>query len=61
MADNLTAALLEVFEPPDVPASWALPTAPLPVLLKYLPYGTIEQTIPYLVRRAQENKAVLQG
>ncbi|KAA0725446.1 Hydroxyproline dehydrogenase [Triplophysa tibetana] len=28
---------------------------------KSVPYGTVDNTLPYLVRRAQENRAVLQG
>lgn len=28
---------------------------------KSVPYGTVDDTLPYLVRRAQENRTVLQG
>lgn len=28
---------------------------------KSVPYGSVEDTLPYLVRRAQENRTVLQG
>ncbi|XP_013420751.1 hydroxyproline dehydrogenase isoform X2 [Lingula anatina] len=30
-------------------------------IYKSLPYGTVEETLPYLSRRAQENKSVLMG
>lgn len=28
---------------------------------KSVPYGSVDNTLPYLVRRAQENRTVLQG
>ncbi|XP_034049127.1 hydroxyproline dehydrogenase-like [Thalassophryne amazonica] len=28
---------------------------------KSVPYGSVDDTVPYLVRRAQENRTVLQG
>lgn len=28
---------------------------------KSVPYGSVDDTLPYLVRRAQENRTVLQG
>ncbi|CAN0492022.1 unnamed protein product, partial [Hapterophycus canaliculatus] len=28
---------------------------------KYIPYGKVGETIPYLLRRAQENSAMLGG
>jgi len=35
--------------------------SPLPVVSKYVPYGTIVEVMPYLARRAIENKSVLGG
>lgn len=31
------------------------------VVYKSVPYGSLDDTLPYLVRRAQENRTVLQG
>lgn len=30
-------------------------------IYKSVPYGSVDDTLPYLVRRAQENRTVLQG
>ncbi|PWN25541.1 FAD-linked oxidoreductase [Jaminaea rosea] len=32
-----------------------------PTTLKYLPYGSFDKVMPYLVRRAQENKSIMSG
>lgn len=42
------------------PCSW-LEKMPnfLPMLYRYIPYGSLESVIPYLGRRAIENKSVL--
>ncbi|KAI7827875.1 FAD-linked oxidoreductase-like protein [Kickxella alabastrina] len=37
--------------------SYALAKAQLPIY-KYVPYGSLEEVMPYLIRRAQENSAV---
>jgi proline dehydrogenase len=38
--------------------SYTLSAYGIPVF-KYLPFGEIEQVMPYLIRRAQENAAIL--
>lgn len=38
--------------------SYTLSAYGIPVF-KYLPFGQIEQVMPYLIRRAQENVAIL--
>lgn len=30
-------------------------------MYKSIPYGSLEEVIPYLIRRAQENQSVLRG
>lgn len=57
MADNLTDTLTALLHP----ALAASPAAGLPWLFKALPYATVEQAVPYLLRRANENQSILQG
>ncbi|KAF9507110.1 hypothetical protein BS47DRAFT_1373974 [Hydnum rufescens UP504] len=33
----------------------------VPIVLKYVPYGSLQEVIPYLARRAIENKSILGG
>ncbi|POY72396.1 hypothetical protein BMF94_4553 [Rhodotorula taiwanensis] len=56
MSDNLTISLVNVLKPNQS----ADPSVP-PLVVKYVPYATLEQALPYFVRRANENKSILQG
>ncbi|GAA5931545.1 hypothetical protein JCM1841_005543 [Sporobolomyces salmonicolor] len=53
MSDNLTQTLVSLLPPPS-PSS-------VPLVVKYTPYATLEQGLPYLVRRANENQSILKG
>jgi proline dehydrogenase len=50
MCDELTNAAAATFVPGGAP-----------ILTKYLPYGGLDEVLPYLGRRAIENKTVLKG
>jgi proline dehydrogenase len=50
MCDTITNASADTFSPHGAP-----------IVLKYLPYGAIAEVMPYLGRRAIENKTVLKG
>ncbi|KAJ9101213.1 hypothetical protein QFC21_003432 [Naganishia friedmannii] len=50
MSDNLTEAVAAKFEVKGAP-----------MVLKYLPYGSLKEVLPYLGRRAIENKSMLNG
>ena len=50
MSDNLTEAVAAKFEVKGAP-----------MVLKYLPYGSLKEVLPYLGRRAIENKSMLDG
>ncbi|GAA5967110.1 hypothetical protein JCM21900_001891 [Sporobolomyces salmonicolor] len=53
MSDNLTQTLVSLLPPP--------PPSSVPLVVKYTPYATLEQGLPYLVRRANENQSILKG
>ncbi|KAH9813064.1 FAD-linked oxidoreductase-like protein [Melampsora americana] len=58
MADQFTHALSEILISPNpIHQDYNLP----PFVQKCLPFGSLSETIPYLARRAQENKSVLHG
>ncbi|BGP42199.1 proline dehydrogenase [Rhodotorula kratochvilovae] len=54
MSDNLTITLTNIIRPPTDPSA-------APLVVKYMPYASLEQGLPYLVRRANENQSILQG
>jgi len=54
MSDNLTQTLIDLIHPSSDPAA-------APLVVKYMPYASLEQGLPYLVRRANENQSILQG
>jgi hypothetical protein len=56
MSDNLTATLLSLLPPPSTS-----PSASIPLVVKYVPYATLSQGLPYLIRRANENQSILKG
>lgn len=52
MADPLTHLISSTFDSSSSAS---------PLVLKYLPYGALVEVLPYLGRRAVENKTVLSG
>lgn len=56
MSDNLTITLVNILRP-NQSTDAAVP----PLVVKYVPYATLAQALPYFVRRANENKSILQG
>lgn len=46
MSDNLTNALVSMTLPPAEDAH-----STIPIVVKYVPYATFDQALPYLIRR----------
>lgn len=46
---------------PIMPFFFIPPAKESYIVYKSVPYGSVDDTVPYLVRRAQENRTVLQG
>ncbi|GAA5912682.1 proline dehydrogenase [Sporobolomyces salmoneus] len=61
MSDNLTATLLSLLPPPPTPSSSSTSISSIPLVVKYVPYATVSQGLPYLIRRANENQSILKG
>lgn len=55
MSDNLTMTLTSLFAPSPSNAS------SIPLVYKAVPYATVDQALPYLIRRANENHSILQS
>ncbi|GAA5912722.1 hypothetical protein JCM6882_005771 [Rhodosporidiobolus microsporus] len=58
MSDNLTITLVNLIRPsPSADMDRSIP----PLVVKYTPYASLEQGLPYLTRRASENSSILKG
>jgi proline dehydrogenase len=58
MSDNLTITLVNLIRPsPSADTDRSIP----PLVVKYTPYASLEQGLPYLTRRASENQSILKG
>lgn len=54
MSDNLTNTLTGVMTPQPK-------STDIPLVFKWVPYATIDQALPYLIRRANENQSILKS
>lgn len=60
MSDNLTNSLVKVIAPTKADAA-AAADARVPFIVKSVPYASVDQALPYLIRRANENQSILQS
>lgn len=54
MGDDITYGLVREMQNLKLPAGKIS-------IVKYIPYGSLNEVLPYLVRRAEENKGMLGG
>ena len=60
MSDNLSMTLTSILAPSTKnPAAGE--AAQIPIVVKWVPYATVDQALPYLIRRANESQAILQS
>ncbi|SGY62267.1 BQ5605_C007g04671 [Microbotryum silenes-dioicae] len=60
MSDNLTSAISRVLSPSGMAPVGEL-SGSLPLVVKWTPYSSIDEALPYLIRRANENQSILQS
>lgn len=72
MKDDLTDKMSESFEPNGMPIALKVSGAPVPIApprneeletdpAQYIAYGSLGEVLPFLGRRAIENKSVMSG
>ncbi|KAK4699771.1 proline dehydrogenase, partial [Phenoliferia sp. Uapishka_3] len=59
MSDNLSMTLTDILAPSTRPSASGEPQ--IPIVVKWVPYATVDQALPYLIRRANESQAILQS
>ncbi|SCV71581.1 BQ2448_3169 [Microbotryum intermedium] len=60
MSDNLTSAISRVLSTSETSPIEGTSNS-LPLIVKWAPYASIDEALPYLIRRANENQSILQS